>query len=81
MCIRDRLLFIAIEAVARRKVPQQVEGLIHAGGILTLLGFLLVVTVFDVKELVGDEPQADAIEVQAPANGEPRGDGEDPTAD
>lgn len=76
-----RLLFIAIEAVARRKVPQQVEGLIHAGGILTLLGFLLVVTVFDVKELVGDDPQADAIEAQVPANGEPRDDGEAPTAD
>ena len=61
-----RLLFLGVEAISRRKVSQTVEGWIHASGLLALLAFLLVVTVFDVKELVQDDPEQ--ATPQAPAS-------------
>ncbi|MGB1698690.1 MAG: site-2 protease family protein, partial [Nannocystaceae bacterium] len=61
-----RLLFLGVEAISRRKVSQTVEGWIHASGLLALLAFLLVVTVFDVKELVQDEPDPAAAAASSP---------------
>lgn len=63
-----RLVFVGIEAITRRKISTTVEGWIHASGLLALLGFLLVVTVFDVKDLVKDDPApvTDAQQANAP---------------
>jgi len=61
-----RLFFLGIEAISGRKVSQTVEGWIHASGLIALLGFLLVVTVFDVKELVQDEPDQATTQTAAP---------------
>lgn len=43
-----RLVFLAIEAVARRPVPQQLENAIHAVGMLLIAALILVVTVGDI---------------------------------
>ncbi len=47
-----RLLFVAMEAIARRPVPRRVENLIHAVGMLVLLGLIAVVMAKEILELV-----------------------------
>lgn len=47
-----RLLFVLIEAIFRRPVPQKYETLIHATGMFLLLGFILVVTFNDIWKLI-----------------------------
>ena len=47
-----RILFLAIEAISRRKVNRKVEGIVNAVVLLLLLGLMLVVTANDIWRLV-----------------------------
>ena len=47
-----RLLFIGIEAITKKKVPQKVEGTINEIGMIILLLLLLVITIGDVRRLI-----------------------------
>lgn len=49
-----RLLFIAIEAIFRRRVTPQIEGTIHAVGMIALLLFIVVISFFDFKRLAAE---------------------------
>ena len=44
----SRLLFLAIEAVRRKPVPPEKEGLVHAIGLVLLLGLMVVITWHDI---------------------------------
>ena len=46
-----RLVFLLIEAVTRKKVSPKVETYVHLAGMILLLGFMAVITVFDVLKL------------------------------
>ena len=46
-----RILFILIELIFRKPVPQKYEGWVHTVGIVVLLGFMLLVTVKDIIAL------------------------------
>lgn len=46
-----RLVFVAYEAIAGRPAPRKVEGIIHATGMVLLMGLILVVTARDILEL------------------------------
>ena len=46
-----RLIFIAVEAIARRPVPPKVETAIHAVGMILILGLMLVVMATEVVEI------------------------------
>lgn len=48
-----RLAFLAVETVTRRRIKPGVEKLIHAAGMIALLGLMAVVTVNDVVRLTG----------------------------
>ena len=43
-----RILFIFIEAVTRKPVPQKFEGFVHAAGFIILLGFMILVSAKDI---------------------------------
>lgn len=47
-----RLLFLLIEIVFRKPVPQKYESFIHAAGMILLLGFVAVVTLNDIWKLL-----------------------------
>jgi regulator of sigma E protease len=47
-----RLLFIGIEAVTKRKIPNRVEGMINQIGMIILLTLLLVITIGDIRRLI-----------------------------
>lgn len=49
-----RLTFLIYEIVARRRVDQRVEGLIHTVGILALLALILVVSYGDIMKKFGN---------------------------
>lgn len=46
-----RILFILIELIFRKPVPQKYEGLVHTIGIVVLLGFMLIITIKDIIAL------------------------------
>jgi regulator of sigma E protease len=46
-----RLIVVLLEAITRRRFSQKVVGLIHAAGFVVLLGFMLILTVSDIKKL------------------------------
>ncbi len=48
-----RLAFLAIEAVTRKRVKPELERVIHAGGMIFLLGLMVLVTVNDVVRISG----------------------------
>jgi len=48
-----RLLFIAIETVFRKKVSQRIEQTIHLVGMIILLGLMALVTINDIRRLIG----------------------------
>ncbi|MFH0943020.1 MAG: site-2 protease family protein [Candidatus Beckwithbacteria bacterium] len=48
-----RLMFILIEAIARKRVKPQVEQAIHLVGIVALISLMILVTINDVKRLIG----------------------------
>ncbi len=47
-----RLLFLLIEAVARRPIPQRLEGLVHGIGILFLMGVMIWAVGSDLMEML-----------------------------
>ena len=47
-----RIIFVLIEAVRRKPVPPEKEGIIHFVGIVLLLGFALFVTYNDILRLI-----------------------------
>lgn len=48
-----RLIFLGLEAIFRRPVVDiRVENMIHIGGFLLLLGFMLFVSIFDIGRLL-----------------------------
>lgn len=47
----SRLVFLAIEAVRRKPVPEKVEAYVHLAGYVVLLGLMLVMTCKDVLNL------------------------------
>jgi regulator of sigma E protease len=47
-----RVVFLAIEAVSRRRVNRTVEGYVHAAGFLLLIGLLLLVTYRDILKML-----------------------------
>ena len=47
-----RLIFLAIEAVSRRPVPQRVEMIVHAFGVILLVGLTVWVTMKDILSLL-----------------------------
>ena len=46
-----RLVFVLYEAIAGKPAPQRVEGMIHAAGMVLLMGLILVVTARDILDL------------------------------
>jgi regulator of sigma E protease len=48
-----RIIFLLIEAVARKPVPRKYEGIIHLVGLALLMLLMLVVTFSDVRKLIG----------------------------
>ncbi len=46
-----RILFILIELITRKPVPQKYEGIVHAVGLIMLLGLMLLVTAKDIIAL------------------------------
>lgn len=48
-----RLIFIGIEAVTRRRVQPKIEQAIHLAGIVLLIGLMVLVTINDVRRLLG----------------------------
>ena len=47
-----RILFILIELIIRKPVPQKYEGLVHTVGLILLLGLLLLITAKDIIALI-----------------------------
>lgn len=47
-----RILFILVELVTRKPVPQKYEGIIHTVGLVILLAFMLLVTAKDIISLI-----------------------------
>ncbi|MEA3355320.1 MAG: M50 family metallopeptidase [Patescibacteria group bacterium] len=48
-----RLLFIAIEAIMKKRIKPQVEQVIHLVGMALLLALMVLITIGDVKRLMG----------------------------
>lgn len=46
-----RLLFILIELIARKPIPQKFEGFVHAAGFVILLGLMIVIAAKDIITL------------------------------
>lgn len=46
-----RLLFLIVEGVRRKPIPTEKEAWVHAGGILLLLGFIMVITFRDIMRI------------------------------
>ena len=47
-----RLLFIGIEVIFRRPVPKKFEAIVHAAGLILLLGFMALITFNDIANLI-----------------------------
>lgn len=47
-----RLMFIVIEMITRKKVPQKYESLVHTVGFILLIGFMLLITAKDIWSLI-----------------------------
>ena len=47
-----RLLFILIEMVTRKKVPEKYETLVHTAGFILLIAFMLLITAKDIWSLI-----------------------------
>ena len=48
-----RLLFILVEMIFRKPVPQKYEAIVHTVGFMLLLGFMVLVTAKDIWSLIG----------------------------
>jgi len=47
-----RLLFLVIEAVARKKVKEDVEKMVHQVGFIILIALAILVTFSDIRKLL-----------------------------
>ncbi len=47
-----RLLFILIEMITRKKVPQKYEALVHTIGFIILIGFMILISAKDIYSLI-----------------------------
>lgn len=47
-----RLLFILIEMITRKKVPQKYEALVHTVGFILLIGFMILISAKDIWTLI-----------------------------
>ncbi len=47
-----RFLFMLVEVIIRKPIPQKYEGWVHAAGFIILLGFIAVITLNDIVRLV-----------------------------
>ena len=47
-----RLLFLIVEAIRRKPIPPEKEGMVHAAGMVLLLGLFVVLTFHDIVKLV-----------------------------
>jgi len=47
-----RLVFLLVELIFRKPVPQKYEGWVHAAGMVLLLGLMVVVTFNDILRIV-----------------------------
>lgn len=47
-----RLVFLAVEAIRRKPLPREKEGMVHFIGLVLLLGLMLVITYSDIVRLV-----------------------------
>ncbi len=47
-----RILFILIELITRKPVPQKYESWVHTAGLIILLGFMLIITAKDIISLI-----------------------------
>ncbi|MBO5852719.1 MAG: RIP metalloprotease RseP [Clostridia bacterium] len=47
-----RIIFILIELITRKPVPQKYEGLVHTIGLIILLAFMLLITAKDIISLI-----------------------------
>ncbi len=47
-----RILFILIELITRKPVPQKYEGIVHTVGLMLLLGLMLLITAKDIFALI-----------------------------
>ena len=47
-----RLLFILIEMITRKKVPEKYESLVHTVGFVLLIGFMILITAKDIWSLI-----------------------------
>lgn len=47
-----RLLFILIEMITRKKVPEKYESLVHTAGFIILIAFMLIITLKDIWSLI-----------------------------
>lgn len=47
-----RLMFILIEMITRKKVPEKYESLVHTAGFILLIGFMLLITAKDIWSLI-----------------------------
>ena len=48
-----RLMFIGIEAVTKKRLKSEIEQMIHLVGIVLLIGLMVLVTISDVRRLLG----------------------------
>ena len=47
-----RLLFLIIEALRRKPLDQEKEGMIHAAGLALLMAFMVLILFHDIKSLL-----------------------------
>ena len=47
-----RLLFLIVEAIRRKPIPPEKEGMVHAAGMVLLLGLFVVLTYHDIVRLI-----------------------------
>ena len=47
-----RFLFMLVEVIIRRPVPQKYEGYVHAAGFIILLGFIAIITINDIVRII-----------------------------
>lgn len=48
-----RLVFVGIEALTRKRLKPEIEQIVHLVGILLLIGLMILVTVNDIRRLIG----------------------------
>ena len=48
-----RLMFVAIESIIKKRIKPEIEQMVHLAGMALLIGLMILVTVNDIKRLVG----------------------------